>query len=462
MAEMALGVFCPHPPLLVPQVGGAELALVGKTRSAMETMARKVREAEPEVVVIISPHAPLFASAFSIWELPEMQGDFAGFGAPDVSLSFKLDLALAARIAAREERLVRLNRSTAGEYDLPVRLDHGCLVPLYYLKQAGVAAPILPLGMSLLPSLELYKFGRSIKDAVSELGRRAVVIASGDLSHALTEDAPCGFSPQGAVFDRQLVDKLARFDLKGLIALTPQLAAEARQCGLNSLLIMLGAFDGLEAKTAVLSYEGPFGVGYCNCLLEPTGKATKSLIQGFESERQRPFAARRANASEPVALAIRAVETYVTSREVIDPRLSGKLMTQRGGAFVSIKKNGQLRGCIGTITATKPNLGQEIIFSAVAAAAEDPRFPPIEPEELSALTYSVDLLTEPERISSISQLDPERFGIIVKAGGRQGLLLPALEGIHTPAQQLSIVRRKAGILPGEKVELYRFEAVRYQ
>ena len=461
---IVLRAFCPHPPLLVPQVGGMELELVRKTKGAMETVARNVKEAEPEVVIIISPHAPLFRDAFSLWELPQMEGDFGQFGAPHLQLKRELDLGLAARVASREKNLVRLNQGQANSYGLSTKLDHGCLVPLYYLHKAGVDVPILPLGMSLLPFPKLYNFGLSLREAIEELGRRAAIIASGDLSHCLTADAPGGYHPQGELFDREFVDKLVKMDVAGLSALNSDLVEAAGQCGFNSLAILLGTLEGLEARASVLSYEGPFGVGYCTAQIAAGEEdPTRFLAQSLEANWQRMQANKKTEVHKIVRLAMDAVEAFVESGKVISPEEAPEeLLKTRAGAFVTLKQGGQLRGCIGTIGPTKATLAQEIIANAIAAATEDPRFSQVEPEELTQLTYSVDVLGEPEAIDSLSQLDPERFGVIVKSGRRRGLLLPNLEGVDSAQRQVAIAKSKAGIGPEEDVELFRFQVVRYR
>jgi len=136
-------------------------------------------------------------------------------------------------------------------------------------------------------------------------------------------------------------------------------------------------------------------------------------------------------------------------------------LARPGAAFVSLKKGGALRGCIGTVSPTRKTLAEEIAANAVSAGLEDPRFPPVSKDELEQLTYSVDVLSEPEKVESISQLDPQRYGVIVRRGRRSGLLLPALEGVSTVEEQLSIAKQKAGILPGEEVEIFRFQVKRY-
>lgn len=164
-----------------------------------------------------------------------------------------------------------------------------------------------------------------------------------------------------------------------------------------------------------------------------------------------------------VSLAKRTVEEYVRNRKIISPpdELTPE-MKQRAGVFVSLKKKGELRGCIGTFLPTTENIATEIIQNAISAATRDPRFMPVSPDELDEIEYSVDVLSEPEKVSDRTELDPKKYGVIVKKGERKGLLLPDLEGVNTVDEQINIALMKAGILPDEDFELYRFEVKRYK
>jgi AmmeMemoRadiSam system protein A len=164
-----------------------------------------------------------------------------------------------------------------------------------------------------------------------------------------------------------------------------------------------------------------------------------------------------------VDLARRTIEHYVrTGRVLAPPEELPPEMQGRAGVFVSIhKKDGSLRGCIGTFEPTQSNIALEIIQNAISAATRDPRFPPITEDELDDLQISVDVLSKPERVNSLEELDPKKYGVIVQSGWRRGLLLPDLEGVDTVEQQVAIAMRKAGIAPGEPVQLYRFTVKRY-
>ena len=163
-----------------------------------------------------------------------------------------------------------------------------------------------------------------------------------------------------------------------------------------------------------------------------------------------------------VQLARRTIENFVRDGETISPPSDPTPeMEQRAGVFVSLHKSGELRGCIGTIEPVQPNVAQEIIHNAISAATRDPRFPPVRSDELNDLEISTDVLGEPEMISSLDELDPKRYGVIVEKGYRRGLLLPNLEGVDTVEEQIDIARRKAWISKDEEYEIQRFEVVRY-
>jgi AmmeMemoRadiSam system protein A len=164
-----------------------------------------------------------------------------------------------------------------------------------------------------------------------------------------------------------------------------------------------------------------------------------------------------------VELAKKAVEEYIrTGRAILLPETLTPEMKEQAGVFVCLKKGGQLRGCIGTFMPVCNNVAEEIIRNAISAASQDPRFLPVGEKEVASLEYSVDVLSAPERIRDIEDLDPRRYGVIVARGGLKGLLLPDLEGVDTAEEQLKIAKMKAGIGPREDVDIYRFEVKRYR
>jgi AmmeMemoRadiSam system protein A len=163
-----------------------------------------------------------------------------------------------------------------------------------------------------------------------------------------------------------------------------------------------------------------------------------------------------------VKLAKEAVESHIRTGKTPEPRELSPEMKERAGVFVSLHKHGQLRGCIGTFEPAKDSVAEEIIANAVSASTMDPRFPPVTQSELDDLEYGVDILTAPEPVADLSQLDPAEYGVIVESGLRRGLLLPDLEGVDSVEEQIAICRLKAGISAGEPVSLYRFHVRRFK
>jgi len=163
-----------------------------------------------------------------------------------------------------------------------------------------------------------------------------------------------------------------------------------------------------------------------------------------------------------VELAKKSIETYIKEGRIIEPpEPLPPAMAEKAGVFVCIKKHGELKGCIGTITPSYESVAIETIRNAISAATKDPRFNPVKEGELKELDYSVDVLSSPEKIKHQSELDPKKYGVIVVCGNRKGVLLPDLEGIDTIEEQLRIAKMKAFILPDEKIDIFRFEVKRY-
>lgn len=243
------------------------------------------------------------------------------------------------------------------------------------------------------------------------------------------------------------------------------LCERAAECGLRSFQIMAGALDGLAVAPRLLSHEGTFGVGYGVALFPVTGRDnTRCYAAACAQAQQARLAARRANEDPWVQLARVSLETYVRTGQVLQALPDGlpaELTGRAAGAFVSLHKDGQLRGCIGTIAPTEANVAQEIVRNAVSAGTRDPRFPPVRERELDALEYSVDVLGEPEPVQSRSELDPKQYGVIVSCGHKRGLLLPNLDGVDTVEQQVDIARQKGGIGKNEPYSIERFQVVRH-
>lgn len=458
MTDEILGIVAPHPPIMVPEVGGERAGVTADSARALADAAALLESFEPETLVVMSPHAPVARGTFVIEDGPLVEGDLAQFGAPGVAFRVKGDPHLAGAIM-QQAAAASIPVTPRSESPLlePGTLDHGEMVPLSFLDRAG-RYPVVVLSLSFLPLSAHREFGRAIRAAVRETGRRVAFVASGDCSHRLTRDAPAGYSPHAAEFDAELVRLLSRGDFDGLEQLDPALVEAAGECGLRSFVTLGGYVAGSDARARVLAYEGPWGVGYLTAVV-----ASPRLMAMLDHDCDVGEGASDAAAPEspPVTLARTTIETYVRERRVIAPpgEIEG-VLAARSGAFVSLHRGGDLRGCIGTIEPTCATLAEEIIHNAIQAATADPRFDALAPDELGDLEISVDVL-HPAEPARMTDLDPRTYGVIVSTDWRRGLLLPDLEGVDTADEQVAIALAKAGISPGEHYRLERFRVERY-
>ncbi len=451
----------PHPPLIVPAVGRGGEEQIEETTRAYERVAEEVAACEPETIIITSPHSVMYSDYFHISPGRGAKGSFAQFGAGQVKFSEVYDEELVDRICLRAAE-VNFPAGTLGERD--ARLDHGTMVPLWFIRKRYDGFRIVRIGLSGLPLTDHYRFGEMLKESVEALGRRAVIIASGDLSHKLQDYGPYGYAPEGPEYDRRIMDVCGRAAFGELLDFDETFCEKASECGHRSFVIMAGAFDGIRVRAEALSHQDVTGVGYGICTFYPEGEDPERHFLEEHLKRKEEELARQVSRSDAyVKLARKSLETYIRDGETIPvpEGLPEEMLKTRAGAFVSIHKHGKLRGCIGTIAPTTENVAQEIIRNAISASTQDPRFDPITAEELKWLEIHVDVLGEPERISSPAELDVRRYGVIVSCGYKRGLLLPDLDGVDTPEQQISIAMKKGGIRESDPYTLERFEVVRH-
>ena len=454
----------PHPPLIVPEIGRGEEKQIEATRASYVRAAEEIASLHPETIILTSPHMVMYRDYFHISPGTRAYGSFAQFRASEVRFSVEYDSELVREISGLADA-EDFPAGCDGERD--PALDHGTMVPLYLIRQAYEGHPlpkIVRIGLSGLPLEDHYRLGQILQSAIDRTGRRAVFVASGDLSHKLQDYGPYGFSTEGPAYDRRIMDVSGRSAFGELFDFDETFCDRAAECGHRSFVIMAGALDGLSVKAEVYSHEDVTGVGYGICAFHPgEADAARRFLDLRKEKEEKRLAERRAGCDLWVRLAWESVESYVLTRKVlpVPPGLPDAITHTRAGAFVSIHKQGQLRGCIGTIAPTKDSLAEEIIANAVSASSRDPRFDPICPDELPSLEISVDVLGEPESIRSAAELDVKRYGVIVTKGTRRGLLLPDLDGVDTVEEQIAIARRKAGIGAGETVSLERFEVVRH-
>lgn len=259
----------PHPPVIVHEVGQGRESETHRTIAALEEVAQAMARHTPQTVVIISPHGPMLPRSFGILTAPQAQGDFRQWGAPGVSLTFDTDLELVETVR-REAQQANLSLEPLPHWGQG--LDWGCTVPLYYLQSGMAGAKLVALSVSFLSSREHYRLGQAVASAANSSQRRVALIASADMSHRLRHDGPYGFDPAGPALDQRLQEALACWDVEDVLSVDAQLRAQAGDDAVPSLSFLMGALSELAVRPHILSYEGPFGVGYLVAWVEVLGE----------------------------------------------------------------------------------------------------------------------------------------------------------------------------------------------
>ena len=459
------GCLLPHPPLLNEGVGKGREKEISETQKSFSQVANTIKELKPDTIVIMSPHTTTYYDYLHISPGETAQGDFSSFGARDEKLSVTYDTEFVRELVLQGIS-AGIPMGTEGEESKT--LDHGVMIPLMPISKVYDAFKAVRLGVSGMYPVTHYEIGMIIRDVSEKLSRKTVFIASGDMSHRLSHDGPYSYSPEGEVFDQWIKGIFETGDFLRLFEREESFLEKAGECGYRPIVTLAGTMDGKDVSTKVLSYEGPFGVGYLSCEVIPLRENKErnflEIYKGKEADRLKNV---KESEDPYAALARLSLEARLKEGKVItleDAKhlsLPSDISTKAGGVFVTLKEHGSLRGCIGTIEGQRASLGEEIIENAVSAGLRDSRFDPVTVSELPYLSYSVDILYKAERISSIDELDPKVYGVIVSKGHRRGLLLPNIEGVDTKEYQLEIALKKGGINKNENYVMERFKVERH-
>ncbi|AJG97988.1 hypothetical protein LF65_01376 [Clostridium beijerinckii] len=465
--ENMLGYYLmPHPPIIIPDIGKGEEKKIEETSLACNKIGREVADIKPDTIIIITPHATMFSDAISISDEERISGDLSQFRCTNIKMDIPIDKEFNVKLgtACHVEGIpsVLVDSELLRRYNVNYELDHGSIVPLYFINKYYNDYKLVHITYSMIGDINLYKFGMEIKNVAEKLNRKAVIIASGDLSHKLKEEGPYSYSPYGELFDKALLCNLEKGDVLGVFNMNRTMISEAGQCGLNSVYILLGAMEGKEIKGELLSYQGTFGVGYGVMKLSRQ-QQDRNYLDELTKYKEEKLKAKLDESNAYVKLARENLNHYFSHGKSIEDisNLPKELLNERHGVFVSLKKLGNLRGCIGTIAPTTGSVGEEIIRNSIEAAMSDPRFPEVSEDEMDDIDISVDVLMDSEPCNK-EDLDPKKYGVIVSLGMRRGLLLPDLEGVNTVDEQLQIACDKADIDFDEDYKIERFEVVRYK
>lgn len=457
-------IMVPHPPIALHEVGRGEERKIQDILDAYDKAARFAAAHHPDTLIITSPHTVMYRDYFNVSGGSSAYGDMGRFRASSVSFEVNYD----EQFTHNLEILAEGDHFPAGcQYDRDKMLDHGTMVPLYFLQRYVdlKKVKIVRIGLSGFPLTDHYKLGMYLKRLMAASDKNYFFVASGDLSHCQKKEGPYGFAPEGPEYDVRIMKTMGTGNFEELLEYDPAFLEKAKECGHRSFTILAGALDQTGVKPEVLGHSAKFGVGYGIITYELTGKdAKRNFLDQYQEKQKKIMMEKKKDCDPYVQLAWKSVEAYVSEHKKISipADTPEELLHQKAGAFVSIHENGELRGCIGTISAVRKNLAEEIIQNAISACSRDPRFSAIQKEELPFLEISVDVLGKAEPLINLKHQDVKKYGIIVSKGMRRGLLLPDLEGVDTPYQQYSIACRKAGIEEEEaEVKMERFQVIRH-
>lgn len=475
MADLSV-FFMPHPPIIIPEIGGGQENMAIKTIQGMRELGQFAGKIKPKTIIYVTPHGNSFSNGTCILDENVLDGNFCDYGYPDIRFSKKVNRFLSTEIFNAFERAdyiaVLMDKKLGREYGVKVCLDNGIMVPMHYIDQYYNDYEMVHITPGFTSLRENYYLGQLIQSVIKEVDESVLLVCSGDLSHALMDEGPYDYHPSGDIFDKKIQQAIIDCDPLSLITMDNNIIEEAGQCGLRSFLIGFGYVDGVGHESKVISYEGPFGVGYLTGFLkENINKKNPSLLKKIDKYAIDLYEKKNSQEDDYIKLARKSIETYVKTfkklnfekvKDEFSDDFIEEVKDERSGVFVSIHTQGNLRGCIGTIYPSQDFLIEEIIYNSISACSKDPRFNAVEEWELLQIDIKVDVLGEPECIQSLEQLDVVKYGVIVEKGSKRGLLLPNLEGINSVDEQIEIAMNKANINSKEDMKLYRFQVIRHE
>lgn len=455
----------PHPPLAIEEIGQGKENQIKDTVNSMEGIGEQIKSIAPKTIAVISPHGNVFSDGLCINIESNLWGDFSEFHQPNLSINargdFQKALVFCSGLRASGINCLALDEVMAKKYDITTNLDHGVMVPLYYVQKHYMDFKLLHINIGYLPKTQMYEAGKILAEILDE---GDVVIASGDLSHRLSKENVKEYDEMGAVYDKHIKDSIINNEFLNILSTDDIMLQRAGQCAQKPLEMLIGVMDGCSTKGRVYSYEAPFGVGYLTAAIECIKTDKDHLINQYLRVRENINEENRLLEDEYVKLAKDTIAHYVKNKTMphIPDGLSEDMYIKQRGVFVSIKREGRLRGCIGTMTPTKASLAQEVMHNAVEAATKDSRFTELQEEELSEIEVFVDVLSDLEPVKNKDELDIKEYGVVVKKDTRRGLLLPNLDGVKSVDHQIEIVLEKAGIKKDEEYIIQRFKVDRHK
>ena len=424
-----------------------------KTLLAYKEVGEQIARLKPDTIIIVTPHMESYRDYVQIADGEVGSGRLSYRGRGEYKFRILYDKPLAKEIAM----VCSLSDFPAGmEGEQEGSLDHGTMVPLFFLNRSYSSFKAVRIGVSGLSLYDHYRLGQLIARAVSSLGRKAVVIASGDLSHTHEVE---GHMEAAERYERTFLNSLARANFGALLNFSRRELHLSGECCQRPATVLAGVFDRENVEAKVLSKEVMGEVGLSVASFIPRGSnPSRAYLDLYLAKEKMRIVTKRSQSDAVARLAYAALDYYVKERGrlPIPSWVPSSLRKERSGVFVSFYKFGSPRGCLGTCFAREGNLANEIVSNTIASASSDPRYGEVRADELPYIEIKVDVLSRPERVNDPALLNPERFGLIVEHGEKRGVLLPRLDGISSADEQLDVALKKGRFEKGENYSLFRF------
>lgn len=434
---------------------------LNKTVRSMKDIALTLAKEKPHTIILVNKHGNVFEDAVSLDYTPRLKGKLTVSG-EETAVEKECDMGLLEEINRRSGReklpVYLVNDRSVEEFGIRQELSDASLTALYYIHKVYSDFKIVQITAGDISRSELYRIGMIVREAVEANGKSAFMITSADQSDRLSSENE-GIREAALAYDAEMTENLADDQYLPILEMQPSLITKADAAGYDPIVLMLGCFEKIRTQTSVLSYETAAGTGYLcaesRFLLEDHDFIIPGVLEQYEEKLRLEKEALLKNESELIKMIRAAAALWVTEQRrldfptyctlIEDQDLKQQLQNQQAGVFVTVMKNDRIRGCMGSITPFGSNIGEAFIHYTIEALSYDPRFMPVEPDELDSLTYTADILERPEDVEETDELDPSVFGLVVEQGVHRSVLLPGLPDITTAAQQIEQGKEKAGI-----------------
>lgn len=461
MGEIAKFYVMPHPTMIIPELGDGEETKITATTSACEKVADEIGEIKPDTVIVITPHGPLFGNAVAFTNEEKIYGQIKKDDETKVFLNFDINTSLINNITTdlKKENIncVNINSKSCELYGIEYELDYGTIIPMYFIDKKLSDYKIIQITCGEFSKFELYKIGMIIKKAVEESESKAVCIASGELSHRLTEDGPYGYTPEGKNFDVEIQSLLKNGDVLNIYNMDNMKIDAAGTCGMNPLYTMLGVMNGNEVKGNILSYEGPFGIGYA-VIDFSLSKTEINMYEQIINEKNKKFQNRLEDETIYAKLARESLTKFLMEGIKIEvpSYVTDEMIQNKAGVMISIMKDRKIVANSGYYLPRADNIAEEIINCAINLTSVNVNQTGFGIKDLEDIDIYVETITDVEKVS-IEELNPEEYGVYVRSGMKSGMFFPRIPGVETSEQQLNAALQQGNISSFDDYIIKRFK-----